>query len=178
MFLALTLADQMFLAELLKRGALRYVDKSSFPSRAFVFFCGDGDRFEQLEYLSRLMRGADQTRVIALHSFSWKGGPLLIAPSFGDVVGREFALSQLLAAVALKPHIDAVILQPHAVCGAALARGIDSRGTLALLVEAMKELAKFIEEHAIETITRIVCTFHVDYGQGRMKTYSFQSGQL
>lgn len=169
----LTDADQALHDELRADGRLRYVNKAEFPSKAYLFVCGDGHRAEQIEYLLRLMRGQQCDRVIVPHEFTCNGGPLLLAPSFGNVRGREFLVEQLLEAIEMKPDIDAVILQAHAVCGAAHKKNLDLRGTMLLHREAKAEMTEILRTNGVTTIARIVTTFHFDYGNNHMKTLEF-----
>ncbi|KKR54035.1 MAG: hypothetical protein UT91_C0021G0014 [Parcubacteria group bacterium GW2011_GWA2_40_23] len=169
----LTVADQALHDSLRTDGRLRYVNKALFPSKAYLFVCGDGHRAEQIEYLLRLMRGQQRDRVIVPHEFTCNGGPLLLAPSFGSPLGREFLVEQLLEAIEMKPDIDSVVLQAHAVCGAAHKRKIDLRGTMLLHREAKAEMAELLRKNGVTTISRIVSTFHFDYGDGHMKTLEF-----
>jgi len=169
----LTATDRALHDTLLADGRLRYVNKATFPNKAYLFVCGDGHRAEQIEYLLRLMRGQQRDRVIVPHEFTCNGGPLLIAPSFGNVHGREFLVEQLLEAIEMKPDIDSVILQAHAVCGAAHKRRLDLRGTMLLHQEAKAEMAEILRTNGVTAISRIVTTFHFDYGNNHMKTFEF-----
>ena len=169
----MTAADQALHDSLREDGRLRYVTKETFPSRAFIFCCGDGHRAEQLEYLFRLMRGPKCDREIVPHWFTCHGGPLVLVPKFGGRLGREFLIDQLIQGIEMKPDIDSVILQPHSVCGAVRKRKLDLRSTLLLHRESKEEIAWVLQKREITTVTGITTTVHFDYGNDRMKTLAF-----
>jgi hypothetical protein len=67
-----------------------------------------------------------------------------------------------------------VILQGHAVCGAAHTSGHGLRNTALLFKQAVTELKQFVRHHHLD-ITTFVALFHVDYGNGLMRTYTFNA---
>lgn len=170
----LTQSDLDLILSLRQRGIFLDIAQEKIPPLAFVWSCGDGDRFEQLEYLFRLMRGKDGKRTIKPHLFIWNGGPLVLAADSPLEDGRKFAFRQFLAATELKPHIRACIIQGHVVCGAADSAELDILSTLRILKQSCLELKRFIEKRNLnKQIVFVTCLVHVDYGNGTMRTYEF-----
>jgi len=169
----LTQSDRDLVLSLRKRGTLRDIAQEKIPPLAFVWSCGDGDRFEQLEYLFSLMRGKGGKRTIKPHLFTWNGGPLVLAADSPLEDGRKFAFRQFLAATALKPHIRACIMQGHLICGAADSAELDILSTLRILKQSFLELKRFIDKRSLTQIVFMVCLVHGDYGDGTMRTYEF-----
>jgi len=172
------MADLTTIKDLKAAGVLVDVEERHVPGKAFVFVCGDGDRHEQIQYLQRLMSRRKMNAPVTPHLFCWNGGPLLLASGFRDQPGREFAYRQFAAAVELKPHINAVILQGHGICGAAHQAGASLIVTLRLLKQAMSELSGFIRRERLGSVTSMLGLFHLDYGNGHMRTYRFNADRL
>jgi len=166
-------ADNTLIERLKKQGTLLPIRFEQIPSAAFVWSCGDGDRFEQLEFLFRLMRGNDPKKRIIPHLFTWNGGPLVFS-SDSPFFGHRFARNQFLKAVALKPHIHAGIVQGHVTCGAACDARLNIIETLQVLRNSFMELQRCVEKNQLTSMTQLICLVHVDYGD-RMRTYQFNT---
>jgi len=134
---------------------------------AILVTCADGDRFPDVfTHQARLQERNGHP--LRLHTLSWNGGALILAPRSPAVKrGRTTdldAIDQIRTAREMK-GINTVALHIHTPCGVAHALNLDLASSLELHMAAKLRLRSVIDGVCV------TCFLHVDFGEGKMKTY-------
>lgn len=159
--------DKAYLVNLRANNILEEVEPSSMDlsNGIIIVACADGDQFE--DYYSHIAGIAkDVIQRERVHVLALNGGAFLLSESWPSQKESEVLKNHLHTAVDLK-EIHTVVLYGHAPCGAAGKCNFDVPTVLYHLAEA-KDVAKSIREDI-----KVICFLHVDWGEGKKRTYHF-----
>ncbi len=165
-----SLADYQLIQTLRGVGVLKDLEGPRIPAErgTIVIPCADGDRITDL--LTKHWGVCDGHP--CHHTLSLNGGPLLI-PESSPIA--KLGEGQIIKEHAYGGHrlkaVTTVMLYGHWPCGAAITNGLSLYDTLVCCVSAKDEMRTFLQSRGIEP-TVILC-FHVDYADGRKKSYYF-----
>lgn len=131
-------------------------------------FCGDCDERGEMEFCFECLCH-QQTERPRIHALALNGGPLLI-PSGSPLVRKSFGvdrvmIQQIREAARLK-SIPSVVLQGHAVCGAATDHDLSLLETIGLLVEARAKVKNLLPQ-----LQGVELLFYVRHCDDRTRTY-------
>ncbi len=161
-------ADRAFIEKLRKAGVFLDVENHLIDQTAGVILvtCSDADRFCDI-FMHQIYMQSGCRPDPRIHVLAWHGGALACAPC-SPINRRKHAddvfLDQIIDARALK-GINVVALYAHAPCGAAGHHGVSLERVIALQVRAKRRIK------ALNEGVMVVCFFHVDYGNGKQRTY-------
>ena len=131
-----------------------------------IIRCPDGDQMlDRIEHDRRVAIEAGVTPRI--HLLTCHGGCMVIAPDSPLYPGKgidEFLLTQIAEAEALK-EIHVISAEIHLPCGKARSLG------LTVLHQIRLQMAAKSRIKLIDPTNKVVCRIHVDYPDGRKRTY-------
>ena len=130
-----------------------------------IVTCSDGDQIPDVFRFQGKI-GKDQKSDERIHTIALNGGALDIpenSPISTDGESKVI-LKHIGQAIELK-NINTVILYGHAPCGAAGLCNLSAEQTFDLLIEAKTKVKEVYPQ------VTVACFYHVDYGQGKKRTY-------
>lgn len=163
--------DRSYLNQLREENILEEVAPQSLDlsNGVIAVVCADGDQFfdyySHIASLAREQLGRERAHMLALN-----GGALLLSNEWPDPEEAIVLKRHINVAVDLK-NIHTVVLYVHAPCGAAGICHFDAKKVLDLLVQA-KENVKLIRGDI-----KVICFVHVDWGEGKKRTYFLSQGK-
>lgn len=167
---ALSTFDRQVINNLREAGVLENDDagKLTSPDGVIVIPCSDGDQMPDV-FTHQCKLAHEGGWPVRPHMPSLHGGAILIAedcPLYRDFRVDELLLLHIRQAEGPElKGIGTVVLYAHAPCGAAGIAKLSVVHQIAYLIRA-KERVK-----AIDTTNKVICFVHVDYGNGRKRTY-------
>jgi len=134
-----------------------------FSNGVIAVVCADGDQFfdyyTHIVSLAKEQLGRERAHIMALN-----GGSLLLSNEWPDPEEAVVLKRHINVAVDLK-NIHTIALYVHAPCGAAGICHFDVKKVLDLLVQAKENVKKIRDD------IKVICFVHVDWGDGKKRTY-------
>ncbi len=161
--------NRRLIADMRAKGILGDVDPNQIDVSKGVILvcCADGDQLDEVfDHMRETSRAAGHKPRI--HTFTEHGGAMVLSPQCDPYPGfaaRELMHVKIIEGRELK-HIDTIVLSVHAPCGKAAVMGL----TLVDLIGHMMAAKSDIK--ARHKGVRVLCMIHVDYGEGRKRSYT------
>lgn len=161
-------SDRQLIQQLRKAGVLTKVEQEKLDQKNGILAvpCADGDQMSDLFAFQQKMQKGHRHDP-RLHMPSLNGGALLIPensplnkPDREDLI----MLKHIRQGVELK-GMDVVALYAHAPCGMAGLYSLNAEQVIDLLLQAKTRVKQTLPGKTI------ACFFHVDYNDGRKRTY-------
>lgn len=126
--------------------------------------CADGDQMPDIFLFQKKME-EKQRKTPRIHTIALNGGALLIPENSPVATGEsKILIGHIRVAMDLK-KIKTIALYAHAPCGAAGLCKLSVEVILDLLIQAKMQIKREISD------AKVACFFHVDYGDGKKRTY-------